>query len=114
MSADAALINTLPLGGRVLKRVMDVEDHLLAADENAPLFWMHVVSPDYFRVMGIRPLCGREFHSSDENGSPVAIVTAATAKRFWPNQMAVGKHIRLFGRERMAHGGGSDPGCPSL
>lgn len=95
--SDAALINTLPLGGRVLKRVMDVEDHLVAADENAALFWMHVVSPDYFQVMGMRPLAGRAFVPADENGSPVAIVTAATAKRYWPNKMAVGKHIRLSG-----------------
>ncbi len=58
-----------------------------------------MVSPDYFRVMGIRPLAGRSFTASDENGSPVAIVTAATAKRFWPNKMAVGKHIRLSGEK---------------
>jgi putative ABC transport system permease protein len=97
--SDAALINTLPLGGRVLKRVMDVEDHLVAADENASLFWMHVVSPDYFRVMRIGPLAGRAFTPADENGSPVAVVTAATARHYWRNQTAVGKHIRLSGEQ---------------
>jgi putative ABC transport system permease protein len=60
---------------------------------------MHVVSPGYFRVMGIRPLSGRAFTPADENGSPVAIVTAATAKRYWPNKMAIGKHIRLSGEK---------------
>jgi putative ABC transport system permease protein len=97
--SDAALINTLPLGGRVLKRVMDVEDHPVAADENASLFWMHAVSPDYFRVMGIRPLAGRDFHPADENGAPVAVIPAATASRYWPNQNPVGKHLRLDGEK---------------
>ena len=30
---------------------------------------------------------------------PVAVVTAATARRFWPDQNAVGKHIRFVGEK---------------
>jgi putative ABC transport system permease protein len=93
----AALVNTLPLGGRVTKRNMDVEGHVPGAGENAPLFWLNVVSPNYFRVMSIAPLAGREFSNADEAGAPVAVVTAATARRYWPGSSAVGKHIRLLG-----------------
>ena len=92
----AALVNTLPLGGRVSKRSLDVENYNVPAGEDSPLFWLNVVTPDYFRVMGISLLSGRAFNDADVSGAPVAVVTAETARRFWPNQSAVGKHIRLL------------------
>jgi predicted permease len=91
----AAFVNTLPLGGRVSKRSLDVENHVDATGETAPLFWLNVVTSDYFRVMGIPVLSGRGFEDSDVLGSPVAVVTAETARRFWPAESAIGKHIRL-------------------
>jgi putative ABC transport system permease protein len=93
----AAVVNTLPLEGRVTKRSLDVEDYVVPPAETSPLFWLNVVSPDYFRVMGVPLLSGNGFSAADESGSPaVAIVTAATARRFWPGQNAVGKHIRFL------------------
>ncbi len=96
--SGAALINTLPLGGRVTKRSMDVEDYLGPQGQTAPLFWLNTVSPDYFQVMGIPLLGGRSFGDADASDNPpVAVVTASTAGRYWPNQEAIGKHIRLLG-----------------
>jgi len=92
----AALVNTLPLGGRVAKRSLDLEDFIVSTGQASPLFWLHTVTPDYFGVMGIPLLSGRGFTSSDVSGAPVAIVTAETAQRYWPNQNAIGKHIRLL------------------
>jgi putative ABC transport system permease protein len=92
----AALINTLPLDGRVTKRSFDVENDVVPPGESSPLFWLNIVTPDYFRVMGIPVLFGRGFANADLSGAPVAIITAETARRFWPNQVAVGKHIRLL------------------
>jgi len=91
----AALVNTLPLGGRVTKRSLEVENFVDPAGNIAPLFWLNMVTPDYFRVMGISILSGRGFTDADVSGAPVALVTAETARRYWPNQNAVGKHIRL-------------------
>ena len=91
-----ALVNTLPLGGRVSKRSLDVEGFVTSSGEPFPLFWLDVVTPEYFRVMGIPLLSGRGFTDSDLSGAPVAVVTAETARRFWPNRGAVGKHIRLL------------------
>ena len=94
--AGAALVNTLPLGGRITKRNVDIEEHVAAPGENAPLFWLDVVTPNYFRVMGISALAGREFNDADEAGSAVAVVTASTARRYWPGENAVGKRMRLL------------------
>jgi predicted permease len=94
--SGAAFVNTLPLGGRVSKRSLNIENHVDPPGETAPLFWLNVVTPDYFRVMGIPVLSGRGFEDSDVSGAPVAVVTAETARRFWPDQNAVGKHIRLL------------------
>jgi putative ABC transport system permease protein len=94
--SGAAVVNTLPLGGRVNKRTVEVENHLVAPGENAPLFWMNTVTSDYFHVMGIAALAGREFTAADDSGDPV-VVTAATARKYWPGANAVGKHIRLLG-----------------
>jgi putative ABC transport system permease protein len=92
----AALINTLPLNGRVTKGSFDLENYVVAPGEVSPLFWLNIVTPDYFRVMGIPLLFGRSFTTADLSGAPVAIITAETARRYWPNQVAVGKHIRLL------------------
>src|SRR5579871_6615147 len=93
----AALINTMPLGGRVAKRSFDIEGFTDATQtETQPLFWLDVVSPDYFRVMGIPLVSGRWFSEADQaGGPPVVVVSANTAKRFWPNGDAVGKHVRF-------------------
>jgi len=92
--ASAALVNTLPLGGRVSKRSLELED--LNPTAISPLFWLDIITPDYFRTMGISLLAGRPFTDSDTTGAPIAIVSAETARRFWPNQSAVGRHVRLL------------------
>jgi putative ABC transport system permease protein len=94
--SGAAFVNTLPLGGRVSKRSLEVEDYVDPSGDIAPLFWLNIVTPGYFRVMGIPLLSGRGFSDADVSGTPVAVVTAETARRFWPNQNALGKHIRLL------------------
>jgi putative ABC transport system permease protein len=49
--------------------------------------------------MGVPLLSGRGFSDADVTGPPVAIVTAETARKFWPGQSALGKHIRLLDDE---------------
>jgi predicted permease len=94
----AALVNTLPLDGRVAKRALEIENVTVAAGEPGPLFWMDAITPDYFHVMNISLVAGRGFTSADTTGTaPVAMVTAATAKRFWPDRSAVGGHVRFSG-----------------
>jgi len=95
--SGVALVNTLPLGGRVAKRSFDLEGlSSSASTQSQPLFWLDVVTPDYFRVMGVPLLSGRWFSDADESGGPpVVVLSATTAKRFWPAGDAMGKHVRF-------------------
>jgi len=54
-----------------------------------------VVTKDYFATMGIRLMEGRFFDDRDTAaGSPVVIVNSTLAHTFWPNESAIGKHVR--------------------
>jgi putative ABC transport system permease protein len=95
---SVAVVNTLPLGGRVAKRSLEIENEAVPPGEAMPLFWMGVVTPDYLRVMKIPVVAGRGFTSADDSGNArVALVTASTARRFWPGRSPIGTHVRLSG-----------------
>jgi predicted permease len=91
----AAVVSTLPLGGRVTKLSAEVENHTPSSSEPLPLFWENIVSPDYFHLMNIHLLSGRTFTYADASATPpVTIVTAAMARRYWPSENPIGKHIK--------------------
>jgi len=57
-----------------------------------------VVTPDYFRAMGIPLLSGRTFSKLDnELSSKVLIVNQSFAERWWPDRAAIGKRVALAG-----------------
>jgi len=54
------------------------------------------VSTQYLETMRTPLVSGREFTSSDRDGShPVVMVNRALVDRFWPGQEAIGKHIQV-------------------
>lgn len=54
-----------------------------------------IVSADYFQTMKIPLLRGRTFTTDeDDQGKPVVLVDENLARRFWPNEEALGKHIK--------------------
>jgi putative ABC transport system permease protein len=53
------------------------------------------VGSEYFRVLGLSALAGREFNTSDRAGTlPVAIVNQRAADLFWPSDNPIGKRLR--------------------
>ncbi len=93
--SDVALVNTVPLAGELPTIPVDVEGHPKSADYPAPMVWAGAVSPGYLRLMHIPLLEGRQFSEADgARAAKVIIVTAATARHFWPGDTAIGKHIK--------------------
>lgn len=51
--------------------------------------------PGYFQSIGQPILQGRDFNASDTADAPlICIISQSIAKRFWPNDSAIGKRIR--------------------
>ena len=54
------------------------------------------VSPEYFETMSVPILWGRNFTRQEaESGAAVAILSNATARRFWPGENPIGKHFKV-------------------
>jgi putative ABC transport system permease protein len=54
------------------------------------------VSPDYFRVMGIRFLKGRGFTDQDNSSAPgVVIISQSVARTLWPGRDPIGQRITM-------------------
>jgi putative ABC transport system permease protein len=63
-----------------------------------PVLNIETISPDYTRVLRVPLLRGRMFTDHDDaTAPPVAIVNQAFARRFWPSENPIGKHI-VIGR----------------
>jgi putative ABC transport system permease protein len=55
-----------------------------------------IVSPGYFRSMGVRLVRGRTFSEQDGVNAPrAAVVNQAMARQYWPAEDAIGQRIRL-------------------
>ena len=53
-----------------------------------------IISPDYFRTMGIPLRQGRDFGDRDRDGMPsVAIVNESFARRYFPNEVCLGRRV---------------------
>jgi predicted permease len=87
------LVDALPLSGSVEWGGINVEGYApppgqeLQADRR-------FASTDYFRTMDIPLLKGRFFSEHDTSESQwVAIIDEKFARRFWPNENPIGKHV---------------------
>jgi putative ABC transport system permease protein len=73
--------------------------------DKMPLLDFQVVSPNYFRTIGIRLLQGRFFNDHDQaDTQSVVIISESIAQHFFPGQDPIGKEIHDFedlaGRKR--------------
>jgi putative ABC transport system permease protein len=93
----AAIATVIPLAGSALSSGVAIEGEPPPPSiEEAPHVETNWVSTGYFRALGLPLLQGREFTSQDiSEKRDVVIVSDTMAKRYWPNQQALGKRIRF-------------------
>ena len=92
----ASATGTLPLNGSTWGRSLTVEGYPVLSGGQAPSVQHTVVTPDYFRTMGISLLAGRDFNDSDAKDSPdVTIIDERLARQYWPNESPIGKRVRF-------------------
>jgi len=90
----AALSSGLPFTVGNTSNGVIAENSTLAPGETFQPEW-RIVSPDYFRTLGIPLLQGRDFTERDKPDAPVsAIISQALAERLWPNQNPLGRRLR--------------------
>lgn len=91
---SAAADWTLPFSGEIDSAGVDFEGRTFAPGYT-PSIRVDGVTPGYFRTMGIPLLQGRTFTNRDTPSSlPVVIVNEALARKYYPNESAIGKRIR--------------------
>ena len=89
----AAVGSAVPFGGLILSPLL-AEGQPLVPQGHRPLAQWNGVSPGYFRALGIQLRRGRQFTWADDGQAPrVLVVSEGLARRFWPNQNPLGKHV---------------------
>jgi putative ABC transport system permease protein len=80
---------------------VSVDEHPPVPDERRPQAGMNQVSPDYFRALGVPLRAGRFFDDRDAKGStPVVIVDETLARKQFPGEDPLGKHLRVGATSR--------------
>ena len=93
---SAALIDSLPLDGGGSHQPIAVEGQPIVPMADQPEIDVRVISPGYLNTMRIPLLRGRDLNDADVVGRPpVVLVSESVARRFWPNDNPIGKHITL-------------------
>ena len=91
-SASAAM--PLPLTDNSLRTSFEIEGQPMAKSD-LPRTQIRAVGLDYFHTMRIPLIAGREFTARDDRQAPhVIIINQTLARRFFPNQSALGKHMK--------------------
>ena len=102
----------LPLAGSNWGRSLTVEGFPVLSVGQAPIINHCVISPDYFKTMGIPILRGRDFDDRDRAPDKsaqipvrgesvpgptagVTIIDERLAREYWPDQDPIGKRIRF-------------------
>ncbi len=87
-------ISRLPLNPGNSSRSVEIEGRTPPPSGDIAVDYL-VVTPDYFQTLGVPLLSGRAFTDRDDaSAMPVAIVSDATARYYWPGQDPIGKHVR--------------------
>jgi putative ABC transport system permease protein len=96
-ATSAGFISELPLSGEGNDTFFTITERPPANPNENEDADFRVVAGDYFGAMRIPLLAGRNFESQDASEDrQVLVVNEPFAKKFFPHESAIGKHIKLF------------------
>ena len=92
---EAAMISEVPMSGNSLNNDFVIEGSPPIAPGDEPDLYSRTVMGDYFRVMQIQILQGRDLTPQDDAKSlPVGVVNESMVRTYFPNENPIGKRIR--------------------
>ena len=95
---DVGMAAVTPLTGNNWTSPFERPEQPVPAGERPPEVGWQLASNGYFKALQIPLVAGRLFDDRDlPNAPPVVIVSDAIQKRFFPNESAVGKRVRIQG-----------------
>jgi putative ABC transport system permease protein len=98
----AAFAWGVPLTGNNWPATLEIEGQPPAVKESDKIALpLRAVTPDYFKLMGMALMEGREFRSTDDDkAANVAIVNQSFARRYFPQGNTIGRKFWLSGRDK--------------
>ena len=89
-------ISWLPLTGLGAATSFEIVGQPKPPQGTAPVADVRVISHDYLKAMGVPLLRGRLFNEQDAaDAKGRVVINENMARRFWPGEDAIGKHIRI-------------------
>ena len=93
---DVGAVDVPPLGGGGSHEPFTIEGRPVLQMADQPEVDVRLISADYLHTMRVPVIRGRGFEDSDAAGRPnVALISEALARRFFPNEDPLGKHLTL-------------------
>jgi putative ABC transport system permease protein len=93
---SVAVVLPLPFSGSNINSSFAVEGRPPAAPGETENLELFLISPDYFRVMGIPLHKGRAFTERDRDGAPpVIIINQTLARHYFANEDPLGKRLTV-------------------
>jgi putative ABC transport system permease protein len=90
----ASMVAAMPMSGSNMMLAFTIKEHPPTKPGEEIASGFNAVSADYFQTMGIPLVRGRNLSAFDREGAPkVAVISASAAKRFFPGENPIGKHL---------------------
>jgi putative ABC transport system permease protein len=93
---EAALVSSLPLGDSPTVTSIRIEGRASSQPGEQLYASSAIVSPEYFRLLGLGLLRGRFLTENDtRDAPPVVVINETMARTLWPNENPLGRRILL-------------------
>ena len=91
---SASAVLPLPMSDDVIRTTFEIEGRPMAKSD-LPRVHFRIVAQDYLKTMHVPLISGRDLTPRDERSSAlVVLINETLARRYFPNENPVGKHIK--------------------